>query len=130
MIQKIKTEWNAVVGVPTPSHPTLISKEQAELMCRLIKEEVEELEEAIQHIGYGDDKETIFAIADALVDISYLTLGTASQFGFTEIWEKLLEEVHRSNKTKLTDGELKKREDGKILKPSTYLPPDFSNIIN
>jgi hypothetical protein len=37
--------------------------------------------------------------------------------------------VHRSNMTKLTNGRLVKREDGKILKPDTYEPPNMMELV-
>ena len=37
--------------------------------------------------------------------------------------------VHRSNMSKLTNGKLVKREDGKILKPDTYEPPNMMELV-
>lgn len=37
--------------------------------------------------------------------------------------------VHKSNMSKLTDGKLVKREDGKILKPDTYEPPNMMELV-
>lgn len=37
--------------------------------------------------------------------------------------------VHKSNMSKLTDGKLLKREDGKILKPDTYEPPNMMELV-
>lgn len=36
--------------------------------------------------------------------------------------------VHKSNMTKLANGKLVKREDGKILKPDSYEPPDLMDL--
>lgn len=37
--------------------------------------------------------------------------------------------VHKSNMSKLTNGKLIKREDGKILKPDTYEPPNMMELV-
>ena len=37
--------------------------------------------------------------------------------------------VHKSNMSKLTDGKLVKREDGKILKPDSYEPPNMMELV-
>ena len=42
-----------------------------------------------------------------------------------EVWD----EVARSNMSKLVDGKLIKREDGKVLKPDTFVRPDLEKII-
>ncbi|MBU6231649.1 hypothetical protein KGP36_03190 [Patescibacteria group bacterium] len=36
--------------------------------------------------------------------------------------------VHESNMTKTVDGKVLRREDGKILKPDTYVAPDLSDL--
>jgi predicted HAD superfamily Cof-like phosphohydrolase len=42
------------------------------------------------------------------------------------VWD----EVARSNMSKLVDGKLIKREDGKVLKPDTFVTPDIKSILN
>ena len=37
--------------------------------------------------------------------------------------------VHKSNMSKLTNGKLVKREDGKILKPESYEPPNMMELV-
>ena len=37
--------------------------------------------------------------------------------------------VHKSNMSKLKDGKLEKREDGKILKGPNYQPPDLKDLV-
>jgi len=38
-------------------------------------------------------------------------------------------EIHRSNMTKVVDGKVVRREDGKILKPDTYEKPNIEAIL-
>jgi predicted HAD superfamily Cof-like phosphohydrolase len=44
-------------------------------------------------------------------------------------FEKGFAEVHRSNMTKVVDGKVLRREDGKIMKPPGYTPPNLINLI-
>lgn len=55
-----------------------------------------------------------------------LNLGFAYGFPMDEIWA----EVQRSNMAKLQpDGTVKRRDDGKILKPDGWTPPDIRGIL-
>lgn len=65
--------------------------------------------------------------ADALADMLVVIYGTAAAYGIdldAVVWE-----VQRSNMTKLVDGKVIRRWDGKILKPDTYEPPQIARII-
>lgn len=89
---------------------------------RFLKEEVQELEDAII-------ENDVVEVADAYADIVYIVLGSAlMQIGFdrfVSVWE----EVHRSNMAKIVDGETVRREDGKVLKPEGWRPPDIASIL-
>jgi len=57
-----------------------------------------------------------------------VTYGAASALG-VDI-EPFFAEVHRSNMAKLgDDGKPIRREDGKVLKPLTWTPPDLMSIL-
>ena len=60
------------------------------------------------------------------VDILVVTVGWLLSAGVdcAEAWRR----VHESNMSKLTDGKLLKREDGKILKGPNYKAPDMSGL--
>lgn len=93
--------------------PELVS-----LRANLITEEAKEFSEAA-------DKGDMVEMADALVDIMYVVLGAAISLGID--LEPIFCEVHRSNMTKVwPDGSVKRREDGKVMKPPTYRPPDIA----
>ena len=74
----------------------------------LIKEELEELKEAIEN---RDIKE----VADALTDILYVTYGAGHAFGIN--LDKCFEEVQNSNMSKLgSDGRPIYNDNGKVMK--------------
>lgn len=85
----------------------------------LVREEFGELEEAV---AAGN----AVAALDAICDEIYVLIGLALKMGFD--LEGAFAEVHRSNMTKLTDGRLLTRPDGKILKPPSYSPPELDRF--
>ena len=87
----------------------------------LIKEELEELKEAILN---RDIKE----VADALTDILYVTYGAGHAFGIN--LDKCFEEVQNSNMSKLgSDGKPIYNDNGKVMKGPNYFEPDLSKLI-
>lgn len=93
------------------------------LRYSLMKEENDEYLEAIQK---GD----LVEIADALGDQLYILCGTILDHGMQHIIEKVFNEIHRSNMSKLgEDGKPIYREDGKILKGPGYSKPDLKPIL-
>jgi predicted HAD superfamily Cof-like phosphohydrolase len=66
----------------------------------------------------------VVAAADALTDITYVTLGAGVAWGI--LLHYVFAEVHRSNMAK-KDGEV--RPDGKRLKPPGWTPPDVAGVI-
>ena len=88
----------------------------------LIKEELEELTEAMQ------DK-NLLEVADALTDILYVTYGAGHAFGID--LDKCFEEVQNSNMSKLgEDGKPIYNEAGKVMKGPNYFKPDLSKYLN
>ena len=93
-----------------------------QLRYELIKEELEELNQAIKD---KDMKE----VADALTDILYVTYGAGHAFGID--LDKCFEEVQNSNMSKLDDnGKPIYNESGKIMKGPQYFRPDLSKFVN
>lgn len=94
--------------------------DQYTMYLNLIKEEVQELEDSTTR---KDD-------LDALIDILVVTIGAIHSAGFDGIgaWN----EVMRSNFAKVdpVTGKVRKREDGKILKPEGWTPPDLAPFTN
>ena len=92
------------------------------LRIDLIKEELEELTEAMQD-------ENILEVADALTDILYVTYGAGHAFGID--LDKCFEEVQNSNMSKLgEDGKPIYNESGKVMKGPNYFKPDLSKYLN
>ena len=92
------------------------------LRIDLIKEELEELTEAMQ------DK-NLLDVADALTDILYVTYGAGHAFGID--LDKCFEEVQNSNMSKLgKDGKPIFNEAGKVMKGTDYFKPDLSKYLN
>ena len=94
-----------------------------EVRARLMQEELDEYREAL---AAGD----LVGIADALSDLLYVVMGTYLSHGLQDKAERLFDEVHRSNMSKLDEhGQPKYRADGKVLKSELYLPPDLAPIL-
>ena len=92
------------------------------LRIDLIKEELEELTEAMQD-------ENLLEVADALTDILYVTYGAGHAFGID--LDKCFEEVQNSNMSKLgDDGKPIYNEAGKVMKGPNYFKPDLSKYLN
>ena len=92
------------------------------LRIDLIKEELEELTEAMQD-------ENLLEVADALTDILYVTYGAGHAFGID--LDKCFEEVQNSNMSKLgEDGKPIYNEAGKVMKGPNYYKPDLSKYLN
>ena len=88
----------------------------------LIKEELEELKEAVEN-------KDLLEVADALTDILYVTYGAGHAFGID--LDKCFEEVQSSNMSKLDEnGKPIYNESGKVMKSSKYFKPDLTKFIN
>ena len=112
--------FQAAFGVEMPDKPKMLGKKRARLRQTLLQEEVTELAEA----------KDLVDVADALTDILYITYGTIHEYGLADRAVMLFDEVHRSNMSKLDfDGKPIFREDGKVMKPETYLPPKLQPIL-
>jgi predicted HAD superfamily Cof-like phosphohydrolase len=96
-------------------------KDQFNLYISLIEEEAGELAEAIKA---HDQVETL----DALIDILVVTIGAIHSMGSDA--EGAWKEVMSTNFAKISeDGKVRKREDGKVLKPMGWVPPDLKPFV-
>jgi predicted HAD superfamily Cof-like phosphohydrolase len=98
------------------------NENQFDLYVNLIEEEFKELKEAI---AAGDRVE----ILDALEDIMVVTAGAMHSGGFNG--EGGWKEVMRTNFAKIDKetGKVRKREDGKVLKPLGWSPPNLAPFV-
>jgi len=94
---------------------------QYAMYMKLIDEEVGELHQAVLA---DDEVEQL----DALIDILVVTIGAIHSAGFDA--EGAWKEVMSTNFTKIgEDGKVRKREDGKVLKPVGWTPPDLKPFV-
>lgn len=94
---------------------------QAELYVDLV---IEEFKELMAAYGNRDKVE----IADACADLKWVIEGLEHSLNIPqqEVWD----EVSRSNLAKISSsGKVEKREDGKVLKPEGWTPPNIKAII-
>jgi predicted HAD superfamily Cof-like phosphohydrolase len=91
--------------------PVELSKDEISFIRIMVNDELTELEEA----------KDIVEQADALVDAIYYLCDCAAKHGMN--LDPLFEIVHRANMTKIVDGKIIRREDGKILKPEGWQDP-------
>ena len=93
--------------------------EQYKLYYNLIKEEVQELDDSVTHEGD----------LDALIDILVVTIGAIHSMGADA--EGAWNEVMRTNFAKIdpVTGKVRRREDGKVLKPDGWTPPDLKPFV-
>ena len=100
-----------------------------DLARNLIQEEVnEETLPALRSYQNQPSLENFTHLADGIIDSVYVLLHAANSLGipFDLVWD----EVHRSNMAKLwEDGKARRREDGKILKPPGWTPPNIFEIL-
>ena len=91
---------------------------QFDMYCDLIEEEHTELKAAL---AANDNVEVL----DALVDILVVTIGAIHSAGFDA--EGAWKEVMQTNFAKIDHetGKVRKRDDGKVLKPLGWTPPDL-----
>lgn len=135
---------------PILDKPTIPS-DRKDLRVDLIKEEYKELRDAVRD---NDLVET----ADALGDIMYVLYGAILEFGFSDSFEEIFNEIHRSNMSKAcesikvaektinhyyekdgTESYYKKvgekyvvyrSNDNKVLKSVNYSPANLSDILS
>lgn len=86
-------EFHRTFGHPEIEHPAMPSPERCALRVALIREELEELEAAIE-------ARDMTAVADALCDIQYVLSGAVLEFGLGDSFKALFDEVQRSNMSK------------------------------
>jgi predicted HAD superfamily Cof-like phosphohydrolase len=110
--------FHARYGVPAPEVPGLPDPATARMRLRLIREETDELASAF---AAGD----LVAVADAIADLLYVTVGTAVTCGID--LRPVFAEVHRSNMTK--DAARGPGADGKVVKGPGFRPPDLAPLL-
>ena len=109
-------------GQEVKDKPSFSSDKINKLRIDLIKEEFEELSEAMKN-------KDLLEVADALTDILYVTYGAGHAFGID--LDKCFDEVQNSNMSKLGEnGEPIYNESGKVMKGPNYFKPDLSKFVS
>jgi len=114
-------EFMETFGQEVKLKPSLSSEKINKLRLDLIKEELDELKEAINN-------NDLLEVADALTDILYVTYGAGHAFGID--LDSCFQEVQNSNMSKLgEDGKPIYNDAGKVMKGQNYFKPDLSKFI-
>ncbi|MDC1177725.1 nucleoside triphosphate pyrophosphohydrolase family protein [Candidatus Pelagibacter sp.] len=109
-------------GQEVKTKPSLSTDKINKLRIDLIKEELDELQEAMKN-------NDLLEVADALTDILYVTYGAGHAFGID--LDKCFDEVQNSNMSKLGEnGEPIYNESGKVMKGPKYFKPDLSKFVS
>jgi predicted HAD superfamily Cof-like phosphohydrolase len=95
---------------------------QYDMYCALIEEEFKELQLGIKN---NDNAECL----DALIDILVVTIGAIHSMGADAegAWKEVM--ATNFNKIDKQSGKVRKREDGKVLKPVGWVPPDLKPFV-
>tara|TARA_B110000240_G_C13080289_1_gene275593 strand:- start:59 stop:430 length:372 start_codon:yes stop_codon:yes gene_type:complete len=109
-------------GQEVKNKPSFGSDKINKLRIELIKEELEELTEAMNN-------NDLLEVADALTDILYVTYGAGHSFGID--LDKCFDEVQNSNMSKLDENNKPIYNDaGKVMKGPKYFKPDLSKFVS
>jgi predicted HAD superfamily Cof-like phosphohydrolase len=115
--QKMVQNFHEQFDIHISTTPSVPDEATQILRNRLIQEEFEEFQEAMQ-------SKDLSAMAKELADLLYVVYGTGVSLGID--MEPVFKEVHRSNMSKIGGY---KREDGKWVKPPTYSPASLDIIL-
>jgi len=109
-------------GQEVKTKPSFSTDKINKLRIDLIKEELDELQEAMKN-------NDLLEVADALTDILYVTYGAGHAFGID--LDKCFDEVQNSNMSKLGEnGEPIYNESGKVMKGPNYFKPDLTKFVS
>ena len=118
--QKVK-KFMQTFGQEVKLKPSFSTEKINDLRYNLVKEELEELKQAIVN-------KDLLEVADALTDIIYVTYGAGHAFGID--LDSCFEEVQNSNMSKLGDnGKPIYNDAGKVMKGPNYYKPDLSKFV-
>ena len=108
-------------GQMVKTKPQFPDEKTMQLRFDLIKEELNELEQAMKNKNLKE-------IADALTDILYVTYGAGYAYGID--LDKCFKEVQRANMSKLgVDGKPIYNEKGKVMKGPNYSEPNLKQFV-
>lgn len=117
MVQDV-LDFHWKFGQPVGAEPGWAPFDVMRMRIKLVNEEYTEFSQAV---GGGN----LIDLTDSIADLIYVLIGLANACGvdMRPIWTA----VHRANMAK-EGGAM--REDGKVLKPEGWVPPDLLTLIN
>jgi predicted HAD superfamily Cof-like phosphohydrolase len=132
-------DFHTAMGQPVMKTLHTPGDDRVRLRANLIIEECKETVDAMfekcaglpyewDNVEYRDVNVDHVELADGLADLIYVVIGAANEFGIP--LEKVWDVVHASNMAKIgPNGEVKRREDGKVIKPDGWTPPDVKGVL-
>ena len=108
-------------GLPQPIKPQLLSPDAFDFRLRFLQEE---LDEFVRSHEAGD----LEGAADALIDLAYVTIGTAIFMGLP--WQHLWNEVQVANLAKKRGTNAKRGSfQADLIKPEGWRGPDIAGVL-
>lgn len=137
-------------GYPVPKNPMVMNEEEIRFIIRMVMSELSEMAATVttdesecrtfmenclkdidlcKNYQYNTDVEKIAAQADSMVDAWYYMLNTSTKKGVN--LSKLFDVIHKANMDKRDPetGKFIRRDDGKIMKPANWQPPNIEGEI-
>lgn len=126
---KLYNEFADACDIPQGSIVEPVDRAQIELATRLVEEEWEnETKSALVKYQARPSLTNLAEVADGIGDSIYVLCQLARSMGIP--LDSVFLCIHHSNMTKVeSDGKVRRREDGKILKPVGWEPPDILNLL-
>ena len=120
---------------PVRDQPTVVSDQEKWERFSMLTEEFSEhkkalkdLKRAVEYHSKSGTKDAMTELADSLVDMVYIIIGTAHAYGFDfdELWRL----VHENNISKIDpETGLVLKVNGKVQKPEGFVPVDLRSSI-
>lgn len=143
---KAVCEFARAAGDEVPDHPSAMSAKEVDFVCRMVVDELLELQATVAPADLAKSKmlefvrdakslpqepePTVESQSDALLDSVYYLYHAAAKRGLN--LDAVFEEVHAANMRKAdpaTGKFLRRASDGKILKPEGWVGPDVRRAL-
>lgn len=88
---------------------------------------IKHMQEELDEFAEGLDEHNLAKMADALIDLVYVAMGTAAAMGLP--WQALWDEVHRANMSKTRGVSDVRKYHTDVIKPPGWVPPDIGGVL-